>query len=263
MKEKRGAVFTLVELLVVIAIIAVLTGMLLPALNSAREKARMIDCLGRLKQLGLSELQYSSDFGGYFHLGAAGLSRMKNAGYFKRFPEVQCPTEKATDSSTTCYGSYSNNSDSEYWQRNDCLGPANASISGTGGSPLIYYASTSGEFYVPFFILTNRLRQASKGPMFFDASQKNTATGIIYQQSGANINKTLAGFEAGSAMPHLRHGEGINVLYTDGHAGNQRSIYRYAMDFFDAYCRDYGSRAPTFSFITRTYGGVLTQPQVQ
>jgi len=62
--QQRG--FTLIELLVVIAIIAVLIGVLLPALGKARENARSLKCASNIRQLAIALNQYANDYKNFF-----------------------------------------------------------------------------------------------------------------------------------------------------------------------------------------------------
>ena len=63
-KQQRSG-FTLIELLVVIAIIAILAGLLLPALNKAKQTAQGIACISQFKQLNLVDLHYAASYNDY------------------------------------------------------------------------------------------------------------------------------------------------------------------------------------------------------
>src|ERR1051325_6900903 len=67
--KSAPSAFTLIELLVVIAIIAILASLLLPALTAAKEKARMTQCKGTVKQISLALSMYVNDHSYYPYYG--------------------------------------------------------------------------------------------------------------------------------------------------------------------------------------------------
>ena len=120
--------FTLIELLVVIAIIAILAGILMPALSSARVRGRMVKCQGNIGQLAMVFNFYSEDSGGYLpcldNLGGAGAVNAqgvaidakswlndtvkrylgKTDASLKPVEVLRCPDETSLEEITTNYG---------------------------------------------------------------------------------------------------------------------------------------------------------------
>lgn len=106
MKAERALGFTLVELLVVMAIIAMLAGLLFPALVRAREQARRAACSGNMRQIGIGIGIYADDFAGCYppanHWMAPGADKpgmLTAAVYPRYFDELtifRCPGDTQT-----------------------------------------------------------------------------------------------------------------------------------------------------------------------
>lgn len=87
-RSHSAAAFTLIELLVVIAVIAILAGLLLPALAKAKEKGKQAKCQSNLKQISVGTTMYVDDFNDTFHhVGGS----IPNHGQWTRNPRVDVP----------------------------------------------------------------------------------------------------------------------------------------------------------------------------
>lgn len=241
--------FTLIELLIVVAIIAILAGLLLPALNLAKEKARAIKCVNNLKQCNLAIISYGHDYKEIspltYKLGTAD----DNWNWFTMmciFPYGRGPGKPPF------VAKYLTNPDAAY-----CPSSSPASLKefqrpftyegGGGDNPQTYgvylsYAtnlhtgdeqpkptniSAEGDNYYGNSIYYNRLRYPSTHFIMSDSSS-GKETGCLPLQ------------KASSGMIRMRHARRANTAMADGHvepldAKGFRSVYKEKINGYKYY----------------------------
>lgn len=202
--------FTLIELLVVIAIIAILAAILLPALQSARERARTSSCLSNMKQNTMAITGYTGDFDGWFPVGYDGNYSKPTLNYFwsgklfmlnynKGFMTFFCPNSIPNEA----YAAVGTN---DKWN----------SLQWTVGFRTVYKASTGawwsgGKVYVNS--KHTAIKQPSKYVVIGDTKISTTNAKSWYcLTNNTNLTQTFA----------LCHNGSLNWGAFDGHVENIR-----------------------------------------
>lgn len=204
--RKRGKIFTLIELLITIAIIAILAGILLPSLMSARRKAQGISCTNNLKQLGLYTNYYQDAYGGYLFS-----DQMYSPAVNGDRPWVR------VDTHPFIHGIHTPQAVIAKIMR--CPADDNPKPDGTATNPILY---SYGFNYTLRYRKMESLKHPAKVCLMGDVSDNTAAkNGACYNifYSAAYRGFMLAG--------GIRHTNRPNVLYLDLHVGGLSSVEKF------------------------------------
>ena len=229
----RHTVFTLIELLVVIAIIAILASLLLPALNSARDKARSLSCLNNLKTLGIALNQYTLNYDDYL-LPVYNIvgEKPSDANKYAYWVGILCelPTENSTASEycfrrSPTYG--------VMWGQYHLPHPPKGDFSCPAAE---FGVQWGGDFYWSHYYLNHPLHggnfnnEAAYNLPFYKISRIRTPSIAISLAERAQTEMTRSwsvflNYETATSLNYDRHGAKsgrgrANVLYSDGHTGS-------------------------------------------
>jgi len=227
-RKKR---FTLIELLVVIAIIAILAGMLLPALNMAREKARSISCTGNLKQIQMAMLLYADDNADNFCVGWASYPGVGNRSW--AWPKEPSGLLVGYMPSLHSKGALSNREmqigcvGTAYGvilQRSPLACPSVATQSGKDLGPQGgFYKNDNHRNYVATYGYNGWMARSTRAEARkLSRFRSPSKTSVFGDEYGTSTMLYTGGANNWASMPFYRHSAVANFSFADGHIAAKR-----------------------------------------